>query len=90
VVIDGEPVFVTGDGSWAMRTGGPEAGWMSAGFSDAHWDTPVPCVDTSPWGDWEGLPHGHGAEWVWFDPSGDCRSPSAWREAWFRLEFELP
>jgi hypothetical protein len=90
VIVDGEPVFLTGDGSWAMRSDGSEPGWMSAGFSDAHWDSPVPCVDTTPWGDWSGLPHDHGAQWVWFDPSGDCRTPSSWREGWFRLEFDLP
>jgi len=90
VEIDGEPTFVTGDGSWAMRVGGPELGWLSPDFADDHWATPVSCADTSPWGDWSGLPLEQGAEWVWFDSAGDCRDPSSWREAWFRLVFELP
>jgi len=90
VVIDGDVEFVTGDGSWSMSQDGPEAGWLAPGFSDAHWDRPIPCSDTSPWGEWDGLPLDHGAAWVWYSPDGDCRSPYAWSEAWFRLEFVLP
>jgi hypothetical protein len=90
VVIDGDVTFSTGDGSWRVSDSGPEAGWLSPGFSDSHWRRPVACTDLSPWGDWTSEPLEHGAEWVWYHSTGDCRAPSSWGEAWFRLEFTLP
>ena len=82
--------FVTGDGSWQMSDSGPAPGWLSPGFPSSAWDEPVPCTDLGPWGDWSSLPLDHGARWVWYHPTGDCRAPVSWGEAWFRLEFNLP
>ena len=90
VVIDGDVTFVTGDGSWQMSDSGPAPGWLSPGFPSSAWDEPVPCTDLGPWGNWSSLPLDHGARWVWYHPTGDCRAPVSWGEAWFRLEFNLP
>ena len=84
VRIDGEPVHLSGDGSWSATTSDPGSGWQELSFHDNQWLPAVPCRDTSPWGEQPEDLLSTGSQWVW--PHTDCRN---FGTAWFRLELDL-
>jgi len=90
VRIDGVLHAVTGDGSWRVRTGEPPERWKDVDFDDSAWMTPVACYDVSPWASWTPDIMSEGAIWTWYEPTGNCRDPSAYGSAFFRLNLDLP
>lgn len=90
VRVDGALTHVTGDGSWQVQANTVPAGWRDVGFDDSAWMTPVACVDLRPWESWVPEIMADGAVWTWYSPSGDCRDPSAYGSAYYRLHLYLP
>jgi hypothetical protein len=90
VAIDGVVQFVTGDGSWRVQANEVPEDWMERDFDHSAWMVPVTCIDPSPWGAWSASPMDHGATWTWYEAAGNCRDPSAYGHAYYRLSFHLP
>jgi len=89
VSVDGTPVSHTGDGSWRVTSGSEPSGWTAVTHDDSGWAAPVSCADTSPWGAQPSALLDTGSVWVWYEPSGDCRSSASLDDAWFRLTLQL-
>ncbi len=90
VSIDGTVQHMTGDGSWRVQANVVPEGWQERDFDHTAWMTPVACYDLTPWDSWTASPVDHGAVWTWYEPAGNCRDPSAFGHAYYRLHFVLP
>ena len=81
---------VTGDGIWRVRSDWAPVGWTELDFDDSAWVVPVPCADVAPWSSFTPTIMELGAVWTWYAADGDCRAPSAYGDAFYRLVLELP
>ena len=81
---------VTGDGSWRVRPDWAPVGWTELDFDDSSWLEPVACADVGPWSSFTPEIMTLGAVWTWYALDGDCRAPSAYGDAFYRLAIELP
>jgi len=90
VAIDGVIEHMTGDGSWRVVANVAPEGWQEVGFDDSSWIIPIACIDVSPWSSWLPSILDEGAIWTWYEVEGNCRDPSAYGDAFYRLAFTLP
>jgi hypothetical protein len=84
VLVDGEPVSLSGDGDWEVTLSAPADGWQE-GAGAQGWEAAAVCQTTGQWGTYyasELLDEGA----VWVGPDAGCAS---WSEAWFRLSLTV-
>lgn len=88
ITVDGDPWYVSGDGSFKLSRTEPPSDWTEPDFDMSGWPEADLCnpSDASVWGtsrisDFLDA----GAQWIWH--STDCR---VYGQAWFRVEIELP
>ena len=65
-------------------------GWTELDFDDSSWLVPVACADVGPWTSFTPEIMTLGAVWTWYALDADCRAPSAYGDAFYRLVVELP